>query len=417
MTKNRLITTRFSPPQKTLLITCAVVYTAAYICRLNASAALGGIMGDLSLTMAQAGALQTVFAAVYAASQMINGAIVDRVNPAKYMLLGIGGSALCNLVMGFCSAYPALIAVWALNAAFQSMMWTPIMRLIAMHFKEIRVRERANQTLSLTLIVGHFLAWAISGFLSAQVGWRYSFIVPASIALLVFCASMHVLRSTGLDHTPQAGGSGTVTQTGSSTAGILASTGFYLVLITCVLYGFIRDGIVTWTPTILSRTGSGEAVTSTAFSLILPVINISGVLTGFSLRRRGAKPHGVAAALMALAVVFAPALMLSPGMLGTALLLGLICAGMYGANTMLTALIPLEYNCVGKTGMTAGLIDSFIYAGSAFAGVVGGGIYETLGSNMLYSIWAAAGLVSLLLLRAAGRMSARYWKTHHGSAE
>ena len=406
--------TAFSPLQRTLLIACTVIYTSAYICRLNASAALGGIMGDLRLTMAQAGALQTVFAAVYAAGQFINGTIADRVNPAKYMLLGILGSALCNMAMGLCRAYPALIAVWALNAAFQSMMWTPIMRLVALHFKDIRVRERANMTLALTLIVGHLLAWAISGFLSAQVGWRYSFVVPACVALLVFAGSAHVLRKSGLCRYEQGAQGGAAALAGVKTMSVLASTGFFCVLATCVLYGFIRDGVVTWTPTILNQIGGGEAVTSTAFSLILPVINISGVVTGFALRRRGAKPHGVAAALMALAVICAPVLMVTSGMLRTAILLGLICAGMYGANTMLTALIPLEYNCVGKTGMTAGLIDSFIYAGSAFAGVFGGSIYETLGRNTLYGTWAAAGVVSVLLLFAAGRMSARYWKARFG---
>lgn len=408
---------RFSGMQRTLLITCSAIYTAAYICRLNASAALGGMMGDLSLTMAQAGTLQTAFAMVYAAGQFINGTIVDRVNPAKYMLAGILGSALCNLAMGLCRAYPALIAVWALNAVFQSMMWTPIMRLVAMHFKDVRVRERANMTLALTLIAGHFCAWAISGFLSAHIGWRYSFIAPGCVALIVFTASAYVLHAGGMDRHEQAIRSGAKATTAVRTASVFSATGFFLVLATCLLYGFIRDGVVTWTPTILNQIGGGEAVTSTAFSLILPVINILGVATGFSLRRRGAKPHGVAAALMALAVICAPVLMLCGGMLETAVLLGFICAGMYGANTMLTALIPLEYNCVGKTGMTAGLIDSFIYAGSAFAGVVGGSIYETLGRNTLYGAWAAAGLVSMMLLYRAGNMSARYWKAHFSREE
>jgi len=405
----------FSPLQRTLVLTCTVIYTAAYICRLNASAALSGIMGELSLSMGQAGALQTVFAAVYAAGQLVNGVIVDRVNPAKYMLLGILGSALCNFMMGFCGAFPALIAVWALNAAFQSMMWTPIMRLVALHFKDIQVRERANMMLALTLIVGHFLAWAISGFLSARVGWRYSFIVPACVAFAVFAGSVYVLDRSGLCHYEKDVRAGAAALSGEGTASVLASTGFFLVLITCMLYGFIRDGVVTWTPTILNQIGGGAAVTSTAFSLILPLINISGVITGFTLRRRGARPHGVAAALMALAVVCAPVLMLTSGMLQTAVLLGLICAGMYGANTMLTALIPLEYNCVGKTGMTAGLIDSVIYAGSALAGVFGGSIYETLGRNTLYGTWAAAGLASVALMTAAGRMSARYWRAHRNS--
>ena len=39
----------FSPLQRTLVLTCTVIYTAAYICRLNASAALSGIMAAVFL--------------------------------------------------------------------------------------------------------------------------------------------------------------------------------------------------------------------------------------------------------------------------------------------------------------------------------------------------------------------------------
>lgn len=400
----------FTPLQKTLLTTCTVIYTAAYICRLNLSAALGGIMEDMALSMAQAGLLQTVFAAVYAMGQLINGTIADRVNPVRYMLLGISGTAVCNFAMGFAGSYPMLLAIWALNAAFQSMMWTPIMRQVAIHFTVVPVRERANETLALTLIVGHFLAWAISGFLSVQVSWRLSFIVPAAIAAVVFLGGRRVLHAAGITGREKAKQTAASAQGSASTFSILASTGFFLVLITCLCYGFIRDGVVTWTPTVLGDVGGGRSVSSTGFSLILPLINICGVLTGFRLRRRGAQPHGVVALLLAVAMICCFPLLAGKGMLVMAVLLGLICACMYGANTMLTALIPLEYHAVGKTGMTAGMIDSFIYAGSALAGVFGGSLYEGFGADMLYLSWIAAGAAAFALMYAAGRMSRRYWE-------
>ena len=396
-----------SAKQKQLLTILVALYSSAYFCRLNLSAALDGIMSATALPISKAGFLQTVFALVYAAGQLVNGAIVDRVNPARYMLIGIAGSAVCNIAMGLAGAYPAMVAIWAVNAAFQSMLWTPVMRLIALHFHGERERQRANALLALALTFGHLGAWAISGFLATLVSWRFSFIVPACIALCVFAASALALR--GMDAgKPQTAAKA---QTGTSAAPIFSvfiGTGFFFVLAACVLYGFIRDGAVTWTPTLLARAGS-SALTAATFTLILPLLNSVGVIIGFGLRSRGSNPHFVVVLMMIAAIVCAGALLMGGNMLVTAVLLGLICAGMYGANTMFTGLIPLEYDRVGKTGLTAGLIDSLIYAGSALAGVVGGGLYEYMGKTALYASWIAAAIVAALLMRTSAMLSARYW--------
>ena len=399
----------FSRQQTRVLTLCVVMYTSAYVCRLNLSAALSSVMQALHLSMAQGGMLQTLFAAIYAAGQFVNGSIVDRVNPAKYMLLGLAGSAACNLAMGLCGAYPALLAVWSLNAAFQSMLWTPVMRLLALYFREDHLRERANETVALTLIAGHFIAWAISGFVSAAAGWRFSFIVPACVAACAIAA----MGRTCLTLNPQSMQTASAARNQDPILRILAATGFFLVILTCVLYGFIRDSVITWTPTIPAQLSGGHALSSAAFTLILPVINIAGVLLGFRLRRRGARPHGVVALMMLAAIVCIAALLCAGSMLLTAVLLGMICAAMYGANTMLTGLIPLEYDRVGRTSLTAGMIDSFIYAGSALSGVLAGGVYETLGADLLFLLWIAAGALSVLLMRLSSRMSAAYWAKHH----
>lgn len=399
----------FSRQQRRVLTLCVVMYTTAYVCRLNLSAALNSILEVMNLSMAQGGMLQTLFAAIYAAGQFVNGAIVDRVNPARYMLAGLAGSAACNLIMGLCGSYPAMLAVWSLNAAFQSMLWTPVMRLLALYFREDHLRERANETIALTLIVGHFIAWAISGFVSAAAGWRFSFIVPAAVAACTIAA----MCKTCITLNPLSLQSASGTRSREPIVHVLAATGFFLVILTCMLYGFIRDSVITWTPTLLAHISGGHALSSAAFTLILPVINIAGVLLGFCLRRRGARPHGVVAMMMLAAIASSAALLGVSGMLLTAVLLGTICAAMYGANTMLTGLIPLEYDRVGRTSLTAGMVDSFIYVGSALAGVLAGGVYETCGADTLFLLWIAAGALSALLMYLSSRMSSAYWAKHH----
>ena len=401
----------FSIRQRQVLTLCALMYTAAYVCRLNLSAALGSVMQALHLSMARGGMLQTAFAAIYAAGQFVNGAIVDRVNPARHILLGLAGSAACNLAMGLCASYPALLIVWSLNAVFQSMLWTPVMRLIAMYFLDDSSRERANTIITLMFIAGHFIAWAVSGFMAAIAGWRLSFIVPAAIALAVCAAMLPTIRTLNTAQQKTAVHARQAMHEPALRA--LLSTGFFLVLATCVLYGFIRDSIVTWAPSILSGISGGNALSSAAFTLILPAINIFGVLLGSIISRRGAKAHGVVAVMMAAAILCSAALTGAGGMLTTALLLGTICAAMYGANPALTGLIPLQYDRIGKTSLTAGMADSFIYVGSALAGVWAGGIYETRGVNTLFLLWIAAGGISAALMCLSSRMSSAYWAKHH----
>ena len=124
---------------------------------------------------------------------------------------------------------------------------------------------------------------------------------------------------------------------------------------------------------------------------------------GNHLRARGANPRLVVAMMMAAALCCCAALLPAGGMLLVALLLGCVCAAMYGANTMLTGLIPMEYDSVGKSGMTAGMIDAFIYLGSALAGVLAGGVYENAGVSALCIVWMAAAAACAVMMIASSR--------------
>ena len=400
----------FTSEQRRIIVACVAVYTALYFCRLNVSAALEGIRQGLALTIPQVGLLQTVFALIYACGQLVNGAVVDHVRPVRHMLTGLLGSAACNLLAGLAPSFPVLLALIACNAAFQSMVWTPIVRLIAQHMETGDKVVRANFFLAFTLVLGHFGAWAISGFLVEMVSWRLSFVVPACIALCVLAWAAYALKEMRLDTTRRYAKRAQQAQNGENTLRILALSGFFPVLAACVLYGFIRDCVVTWTPTLLAHQAQGAQLSSTAFTLIMPAINLVGVTLGFVFRMRGANARNVVVIMMITSIACCVPLSMGAGLLAAAVLLGCICAGMYGANAMLTGLIPMEYDSVGKTGLTAGMVDSFIYLGGALSGYLGGMLYEHFGSVTLFLSWMVTAAVSAMMMMISDRMSKRYWR-------
>lgn len=383
---------------------CVSLYTVLYCCRLNMSAALDAITQEMGISIATGGMLQTVFALVYACGQIFNGSIADRVNPFRYMLLGLCGSALCNAAAGWASGFPMLLAAWTANAVFQSMLWTPIVRVVALNFKGLQERNVANAALACVLIVGHFMAWAISGYMADHFSWRFSFIVPAGIAAVSAAVSTRFLPELRQKDYGKANRTGQ--KAGSAPLSALLTPGFLLVLATCVVYGFIRDGVITWTPTILAHIGRQRAISATAFTLVLPVINTIGISIGVWQRGRGANPRAVVATMMAAAMVCCAGLLGAREIFATALMLGCLCAVLYGANTMITGQIPLEFDVIGRTGTAAGLVDAFIYFGSALAGALAGGIYEHAGVRVLCLIWLGGSALAGAMILASGKKKA-----------
>lgn len=385
----------FSKRQIRILAACFIAYFCAYIGRLNMSATLDQIMGEMSVDSATGGALQTVFATVYACGQFVFGAIVDHVNPVALIAVGLCGSAGSNLLFSFCDSFSPLLYIWALNGLFQSMLWTPIVRILAENYAGEKSR-RASFTMSFTLALGHLAAWALAGFMSDMFGWRKAYVIPACV-LFAACASFLALMPRGKsDETNLSSKDEKTAEVGKMSVRGLIGTGLISLLLLCVANGFVRDGVITWAPTIL---GANKGM----FTLIIPVVNLIGIRLGSLIVKRTAKSvRYVVMCMMAVCVppaVLMFALPVSPVYV-TAFLLGVMSASLYGSNPVLTSLVPMQYRSAGRVGLVAGLVDSFIYLGSALAGVLTGWMHDASGSwTGVYALWAivsAAGMIAAL---------------------
>lgn len=399
---------RFSPLQNHVIIACMMLYSTAYLNRLNLSAALGSVMESLSLSATRAGILPSAFAITYAAGQMVNGALVDRLNPVRHMITGLLCSAACNLLMAVSGSFEMLLVLCLLNGVFQSMLWTPVVRLIAMHFQQ-EERPRANILISITLIIGHLGAWAISGYMSGILNWRASFAVPAVLVIPVVLIAGWLLRDVKVEAASAAPKTAREADASIRSAlGMYWVSGFVIMLVVSVLFGFVRDSIRTWAPQILGEI-SGDAMSATTLSLVIPLINAIGMMGSYVLQRMPSlRNRRIVSLLMTAGMAFCALLCGAKSVALCALLMGCACACMSGVEPLMTTLIPMEYEREKLIGLSAGLMDSLIYVGSALAGVVAGFIRESMGLNALFLSWAAAAVIAALLAVTADGMLKRY---------
>ena len=389
----------FTRNQRRIFLLCFACYGSAYVGRLNMSAALNGLATDLSLTDARAGVFQTVFALIYSLGQIVNGSLVDRISARRYIGTGLLLSAACNALFGMTSNYTLLVILWALNGAAQSMLWTPVVKLLTVWFKGSR-RDRASFGLSLTMILGHLAAWGVSGALASMMSWRYAFFVSAVVGIAGIAGLVLIIDAPAPGE--DIGTAADVAAVPEKSNGnamplgrLLGSTGLGLLLLCCICNGFVRDGIVTWAPTILANAQEGLAIDSTLLTLIIPAINAVGIITVKKCYHVFGDSSRIAVAALMIVSGILAFLMLPAGMgmIVCAALMGLCCAANYGVNPMLTTLIPMEYENTGRVGLVAGLMDCFIYLGSALAGVAVGAMSDSFGWNWVYAAW---GIVSLL---------------------
>ncbi len=386
----------FDSYQRRVLGTCFIVYFCAYIGRLNMSATLREIIGEFEgLDKATAGLLATVFAVSYAAGQLVFGFMADRFEPRRLIMTGLIGSACANMLFSFMPVFALMVGAWTLNGIFQSMIWTPIVIFMA-HTFEPSQRTSASFVMSFTLALGHLAAWALAMYLNKLFSWRWSYRIPALVLLAAALAAFRLLPA-GLRGQKREGMSATAE---AKPVSALLGTGLIFMLLCCILNGFVRDGVVNWGPTILG--GSKDSI---LFTLVIPCVNLFGILLGSYLVRHY---RGNIRALVGLMTGFTalPAFLAFAGgaayLALSALLLGLMSALLYGTNPLLTTFTPLQYNRFGRVGLVAGLIDCSIYLGSALSGTVTGMLSETaMGWHAVFLIWGCAALASCLFAQIA----------------
>jgi len=129
--------------RKRVFATLWITYGAFYLCRVNLSIALPGIMKEFGYSRADVGLIGSMLFITYGIGQFINGQLGDKFGARKLITIGIVISALLNLFFGFSKTLLAMAIIWGLNGYFQAMGWSPSIKTLANWFPT-RVRGKIS---------------------------------------------------------------------------------------------------------------------------------------------------------------------------------------------------------------------------------------------------------------------------------
>lgn len=187
-----------------VLFSAALGYTVFYFVRKNLSVAMPFMEHDLGINKSSLGLFLSLHGVLYGVSKFANGFFGDRCNARAFMVTGLVGSAIMNLlfVLGAVVTIPLLTHVfptnsarldetvlvgvlgvlWMLNGWLQGMGFPPCARLMT-HWFSPKVFAMKMSIWNVSHSLGAGLIVVFCGEVLAPVNWRLCFTVPALIAL------------------------------------------------------------------------------------------------------------------------------------------------------------------------------------------------------------------------------------------
>ena len=397
--------------RRRIVAVCFVTYACYYLGRVNLAVTVPALRQAYGWDKSAIGIIGTAFYWAYAAGQLVNGPLGDRLSPRRLVAVGLVASALINLVFGSLGgALPWLVALWALNGWAQATGWAPIMRTLSRWFEPAQ-RARVTALISPSYLVGHAASWALAGTLTARLGWRYAYWVPG-VLLLGAAIFWHALARDEPGRVPGEAPDPPASRDAPRLAGLsVAWRGpMRWAIAVSLLSGMVKEGLNLWGPTYLVEEQSLGVLGAALSGLLIPLAGIGGQLvTGRVQRRVAAASHAtqqerpLVTGLALVVAVGAAALYVVGGgrsPVAALLMLALVAAGSHGMNGLLMASLPLSLGRGAPVSAVTGALNFCQYLGAGLGAALVGTLVDHLGWGGAYGWWAGSAL--LIALIAAG---------------
>ena len=399
---------------KLLGVLCPLVYFASYLTRKDYSIVLQAIIESEGLAKAVAGQVESLAVISYGAGQIVSGVLGDRFKPQRLIMGGLGVTVVCNLLMPFTPA-GWRVAVWFVNGFAQSMLWPPLVRIMAAVMDE----KQYNTVSANTNVAG--LSGTVFIYLSSSLlwlrffnSWKLTFFVSAGIAaviLVLWIFGFGKLKNVEALRFERKEKQEKKRAAGKLNVKMLLGSGFLLIALGIIAQGALRDGITDWVPTFISENFPQSSDKAILKSVVLPVIGvISMKLVGIAANRivreevRGAGVTFVGAAVLCVCLV----LFYSRNEYVTLGISALIVGAMHAINFFLICIVPARFEKYGVVATMSGIINSLTYVGASAGVYLFGRIADnaSLGWNAVLVSWAVIAAVGTL----ACFLAVRPWK-------
>ena len=180
-----------------------VAYTLYYVCRMTLGVVKQPLIDGGVLTAGQLGIIGSAFYFVYAVGKFLNGFIADYCNIRRFMAVGIGISALMNLILGLLGLwnwpagllFAAFSLLWGVNGWMQSMGSPPGTISLSRWFP-LKSRGTMYGIFSSTPQLGKAVSMIMTGFIVASAGWQWGFLAAAAAGAIGLVVSLVFISDT-----------------------------------------------------------------------------------------------------------------------------------------------------------------------------------------------------------------------------
>jgi len=352
-----------------VFISCFTVYMFAYLCRVNMSYILPALKEDYPHETVRLGLAGSFFFWSYAAGQLINGFLGDKLNPKRMIFTGLALSAVLNLIFSYTMSVGAMLLIWTANGLFQSMLWGPLLKIVSTIITP-KNRARVATGMILSTVVGHTVAWLMTGAAVSAAGWRAAMRLSAIAVML--CALAWVVTMRFLSNMNEVKKNGDVKSDALPVSLVQTIRRGRLVLpfIGTFCQGIVKDGIALWMPLLFMWRFQVSLTGTLAYLIMIPVFNFIGVmLSGWLYSRLGYKENRVTLIFFILTAITLSVICFVQGLqlLGVALLVGATSGMLNGINSVFLAVIPLRCAEYNRSSSVAGMMDCCNYLGAGIS--------------------------------------------------
>jgi OPA family sugar phosphate sensor protein UhpC-like MFS transporter len=401
-----------------------MAYASYYLCRLNFAVAQPAILLEFpDWTRAEIGVIPSVYFAVYAVGQFVNGQLAERFGTRAMMTSALVVAALANLGFSQVESYHSMLVLWGLNGWAQSAGWSLVVATMAAWTTAGR-RGRVIGLISTCYQIGNVVSWLLAGYLSDAYDWRATFWVPG-----LFLLPVAVVFGVFLRNRPEDAGFAPVREDDVVTKGS-ASTGpeptklsagavLRLTLTNRILWilavGFfcansVRYAFMNWAVQYM-HDYQGQTIKGSAFMAVaLPLIGSAGAVSSGWISDTmfgGRRAPPAALMLMGLSAVCVAFAFLPTGQatMATAML-GLAGFLIYGPDMLISGAATVDFSHPRAAAAATGLTMSTGAAGAIFSGAGVGWIWDMSGGewSLVFYVLAGLALVPAMLMVSLWRV-------------
>lgn len=393
------------------IIILMLVYMVSYMTRIDFEALISEIVRSEGIEKSLASISVTCLFIVYGVGQLISGFLGEKIQPKRLIAIGFLTTAVMNIIVTLFSNVYFMAAVWSVNGLAQAFMWPPLVKLMTEIFDEETYKKSAVRvswgssigTIAVYLLgpvcIHLFAGYTVGG---RSMGWRSMFYICSALAIIMMfivlkiCPEIDVVKNTQQLN---------LREEGSRNSKIPFFV--FFIMIAIVLQGMLRDGVTTWTPSLLSETFSLPVEHSILTGVCIPVFSIAAFWIVSVIHRKKFKNEVLFSGIIfALGTISAAALTFLNGK-SPALSVGLsalLTGCMHGVNLMLICLLPGHFKKSGNVSFISGLLNFCTYVGSSIAIYVIAKLTEKYGWSVTTTVWCAiAAMGSIICFSCSNR--------------